>query len=320
MVGPSTSAETPRSIVSTRSSRSSKRSATNSPRRAPESAAKRTSSRTCSAFCTRPASLAAAAITSASAVSSRHRTSSVLRCTRVPGACWTSHAAQRVDVDDALDMCPSDGRAQNAEASRDHGDRGAGGAPGRHGRPHVLGLERRDPSCRETIGAEGLDVGVRRDPRGRAPIVLGSQPALKQLAHGEERRGAADGAALGPLGRQFFAPEFRLLGRAVEGEERCTVRPETGSAPTATRISQTPGLRSRIVPLPHAMRAKVGTNVGLRRGSPVRVAVWFYVLRRIAARARRDSNPQPSDPYSAPWMPLLINWSSAATLPGPFES
>ena len=50
------------------------------------------------------------------------------------------------------------------------------------------------------------------------------------------------------------------------------MRPETGSTPTATRISQVPGLRSLMVPLPHAMRAKVGTNVGIRRGSPIREA------------------------------------------------
>ena len=39
---------------------------------------------------------------------------------------------------------------------------------------------------------------------------------------------------------------------------RCVVRHETGSTPTATRISQSLGLRSRMVPLPHAMRARAG--------------------------------------------------------------
>ena len=69
LVGPSTSAETPRSIASMRPSRSSKRSATSSPRRAPESAARRTSSRICSALCRRFASRGSAEATSASAAS-----------------------------------------------------------------------------------------------------------------------------------------------------------------------------------------------------------------------------------------------------------
>jgi hypothetical protein len=48
------------------------------------------------------------------------------------------------------------------------------------------------------------------------------------------------------------------------------VRPDTGSTPTDTRTSHTPELRSRMVPVPHAMRAKVGTNVGTWRGSLLR--------------------------------------------------
>ena len=48
------------------------------------------------------------------------------------------------------------------------------------------------------------------------------------------------------------------------------MRPATGSTPTATRISHVPGLRSRMVPVPQAMLAKVGTNVGTERGSLLR--------------------------------------------------
>jgi hypothetical protein len=40
-----------------------------------------------------------------------------------------------------------------------------------------------------------------------------------------------------------------------KAKERWTVRPDTGSMPTATRISHTPGRRSRSDPLPHAVRA-----------------------------------------------------------------
>ena len=45
--------------------------------------------------------------------------------------------------------------------------------------------------------------------------------------------------------------------------ERCTVRPETGSMPTAMRISNTPGRRSRSDPCPQMpTTAKKGSEVG----------------------------------------------------------
>ena len=83
-----------------------------------------------------------------------------------------------------------------------------------------------------------------------------AEPTLEQLADGQERRGPPDGTTLGPLGGELLAVKLGLFGAAVEGKERCTVRPETGSTPTAMRISHTPGLRSRMVPVPHAMREK----------------------------------------------------------------
>jgi hypothetical protein len=47
--------------------------------------------------------------------------------------------------------------------------------------------------------------------------------------------------------------------------DRCNVRPVTGSVPATTRISQTPGRRSRLVPEPLVvnMATKVGMNVGM---------------------------------------------------------
>jgi hypothetical protein len=86
--------------------------------------------------------------------------------------------------------------------------------------------------------------------------VVSTEPALQQTADGEERGGTTEGAPLGPFDRQLFAAKLGVLAQPWKEKERCTVRLETGSTPTATRVSQTPGLRSRMVPLPHAMRSK----------------------------------------------------------------
>jgi len=53
--------------------------------------------------------------------------------------------------------------------------------------------------------------------------------------------------------------------------DRCTVRPDTGSAPAATRISHTPGRRSRIDPDPQEPLAETTpttSNVGMNEGTP----------------------------------------------------
>jgi hypothetical protein len=50
--------------------------------------------------------------------------------------------------------------------------------------------------------------------------------------------------------------------------ERCTLLPRTGSNPTTTRTSHTPGLRSRIEPLPLAARDGSYACPSLTRGHP----------------------------------------------------
>jgi hypothetical protein len=130
----------------------------------------------------------------------------------------TAHAAQRIDVDDALDVRPPDGRAQHAEAPRDHGHRRARRAPRRHGRPHVLGLERRHTAHGEWVRTQGLDVGARPDPRRRPPVVVSAEPALEQLADGEERGCTTVDPPFCPLAGQLLAPELGVFHTPVEGE------------------------------------------------------------------------------------------------------
>ncbi len=83
--------------------------------------------------------------------------------------------------------------------------------------------------------------------------------------------------------------------------ERCKFRPETGSTPTAIRISNTPGRRSRIEPWPHTpIGQKIGSEIGLPVDLHFRRPPSFHRLTRentvTILRARQDSNLQPSDP------------------------
>ena len=142
LVGPSTSAETPRSIVSTRSVEvvEAQRHQLATPR--PESAARRTSSRICSALWRRSASRGSAQATSASAASSRRSTSSVLRCSRVPG-----RGGPRMPERGLTSMTRSTCAQPMAERStRKRPETTATETPAElhagHGGPHVLGFER----------------------------------------------------------------------------------------------------------------------------------------------------------------------------------
>jgi len=45
-----------------------------------------------------------------------------------------------------------------------------------------------------------------------------TEPALEQLADGQERRGPPDSTTLGPLDGEFLAVKLGLFGAAVEGE------------------------------------------------------------------------------------------------------
>jgi len=189
-----------------------------------------------------------------------------------PGA-WTlgpTHARKWVDVDDALDMCPADSRAKHAEAPRDYGHRGPSRAPCRHGRPHVLGLERPHPAHRQRVHTQGLDVRARPDPGSRPPIVLRAQPAREQIADGEERGGPADGTAFGPFGGELLAPELGVFDVATEGERPLHRTPR--DRVEADRDADLPDARTALAHgalfPPHV--PKVGTNVGIARGSLVR--------------------------------------------------
>ncbi len=92
--------------------------------------------------------------------------------------------------------------------------------------------------------------------------------------------------------------------------ERCTLWRPTGSKPTTTRISHTPGRRWRSDPCPRLARpdstpsslqlAAIPTVIGFLIGMPLgetspKEARQGPDLHRCQ-RARRDSNPQPSDP------------------------
>ena len=91
--------------------------------------------------------------------------------------------------------------------------------------------------------------------------MLGRHPPLEQLADGQGGCGPPDGPVLGELGGQFTTTLLGVLQRSMEPERPLdwTVRPETGSTPTATRISNTPGCFSRDDPSP---QAPIGPKIG----------------------------------------------------------
>jgi hypothetical protein len=89
------------------------------------------------------------------------------------------------------------------------------------------------------------------DPPHPDGVERGTSPTRDDGAEAnrQERCGATDRPVLGELGGEFTPALFGVLECSVEPERaRCTVRPETGSTPTAMRISKTPGLRSRSDP------------------------------------------------------------------------
>ena len=96
--------------------------------------------------------------------------------------------------------------------------------------------------------------------------------------------------------RRYFSASSAVPLNAID---RCSVRPVTGSVPAATRISHTPGRRCRSDPVPFGatIDTNVGTDVGtfepsLHPGVGQKPPLtWGNVW-----CARRDSNPQPSDP------------------------
>jgi hypothetical protein len=86
-----------------------------------------------------------------------------------------------------------------------------------------------------------------------------------------------------------------------KAKDRWTDVPVAGSFPTTTRISKTPGRRSRSEPRPQLpMASKVGPSLGSPRDPYYVSTASAQPLTRsnaqLTKRARRDSNPQPSDP------------------------
>ncbi len=86
--------------------------------------------------------------------------------------------------------------------------------------------------------------------------MVGAEPSLEELPDGQERSGAADGSAFSPLGSKLLPARIGLIDVAVEDERALCRASRNRIDPTVTRISQTPGGRSRIVPFPHAIGEK----------------------------------------------------------------
>ena len=98
---------------------------------------------------------------------------------------------------------------------------------------------------------------------------------VEQLADAQEGRGRRTARRSAHSAASSLRKSSASSAQPWKEKERCTVRPDSGSTPTATRISHVPGLRSRMVPVPHAMRAKVGT-VGTAIPAPRRAALYPY--------------------------------------------
>ena len=235
LVGPSTSAETPRSMVSTRPR--DRRSAARPARLAALPNQQRGGRASGSA---RPCARAHRQFHSRGneRVRSLKEPQQLLgiECKRVPGRC-----GPRMPLSGLTSTMRSKLAQPTADRrTRNRPDTTASEAPGRssrHRRADVLGLERGHParsqgSARSALALERAEIHV-----ARPSVMVRAEATLVQFAtlrNGAARRMArrSDHSAASSLRRSCAssAPPWKE-------NERCTVRPETGSTPTATRIS-----------------------------------------------------------------------------------
>ncbi|WP_338083902.1 site-specific integrase [Candidatus Frankia nodulisporulans] len=272
-VGPSTPLDTLDSIVRIRPSRLPRRRPSSSPRRAPESAASRANSNVCSATNSartgprrsgRARTASSAAATWASAVRSSWRTSATPWCRRgtgrggplMPISGWVRSSSSSTAHDTAERSTSQ--RADTVGTDRSSCCQRRIVAPMN---PGVSATSRRRATRSATsfsttyrceFNVPGLQwCGAARKRSSRSPTVM-RPPAVTSTreiptsATSSCRRACA------------HSPSPRTV------KERCTLRPRTGSKPTTTRISQTPGDRSRSHHLTHLILTD--RVVGLRRG------------------------------------------------------
>ena len=244
-------------MVSTSPSRSVSCRAASSPRRAPESAASRVSSSVCSARCR------AATVGWAPPLPDRRvecllpgarqdRPHVVHRCVHPHGGVrWAAHPVQRVQVQDPFGVGPPQRRPQHPHPRPHRRVRPPLRSPvGAGGRQHLRGEVHRPPASRP-------------DPGSGTPPPTGTRPLSTVATRGRRTATPARRQASVMPGRvrpddrtsSAFAAH-RSLAACADSRSPCTVtdryrdRPLTGSGPTATRTSHTPGRRCRSDPPP----------------------------------------------------------------------
>ena len=118
-------------------------------------------------------------------------------------------------------------------------------------------------------------MAVRRNGGG-LPKVWSGEESLQQFANRESGRLRCEGnAADAEVGDQFPPSSFSRLLITVEGEGALDAAGVTGLKPTTTRISHTPGVRSRIEPVPRFARSDT-TAISLQRPAiPTAVGIFY---------------------------------------------
>lgn len=180
----------------------------------------------------------------------------------------SSHAPDRVHVDDPLVVGPSDGRPQDAEPAADHAEGHPVGRPAGEGGAQLDGGERHDPGVGQ---APVLDESPGRravpDHRRRLPGVVARQPPPQELLNAQEGRRPARGPSPAVLVSQV-APVGLGVDRLAP-EHDGPLQRATGHRVGADRHSDLAHARSPLAQRPCPSRSshppKVGTEVGTYR-------------------------------------------------------
>ncbi len=161
------------------------------------------------------------------------------------------HVPDRIALDDRFRLRPADGRAEHSKPTRHDGHAGTRLLPPGHGLADDLGPQGRHPcsAMGSAVSALTLDrAELQVEGRQSWWAAIHRSSSSPTVRNGAARRTARYSA-------NCVASSLRRSSASSSApwnqNERWTVRPETGSTPTAIRISKTPGRRSRSDPWPH---------------------------------------------------------------------
>jgi hypothetical protein len=171
-----------------------------------------------------------------------------------PGLRRAAHPVQRVAVQDSLGVGPAERRAEAAQPARHRGLRPTRLPPRRAGSPHHHRARLQGPAAGDPIVSQKPhDRAVPADGGG-PPTVIGVQPGGEQFSHRQARAQAEPGPQPSACSAHRRLASSATVSSPWTVTDRRRLTPLTGSGPSATRTSHTPGRRCRSDPAPRALR------------------------------------------------------------------